>query len=264
MSTEIINKSRLDELKEAVLPIREKLAGNKIYNAIKEIDDLQVFLEHHVFAVWDFMSLLKAMQIEHTGVSIPWNPRGNAVARRYINDLVLGLESALLPDGTVGSHFELYVRAMEQWGADTTAINEFVRRTSLGESVERALADSDAPPASQRFVANTWHTIIHTEPHQIAASFLFGREAIIPDSFIKMIEQINEDNHEEQDMLVAYLKLNNQEEQDIRKPVADTLLIELCGTDEKKWEEAKQAVINALEHRIEFWNAIHKHILLKK
>ena len=262
--TETLSKSSLDYLKDSVKPIREKLAANKIYQAIKEIDDLQIFMEHYVFAVWDFMSLLKAMQIEHTCVSIPWNPSGNAVVRRYINDLVLGLESAQLPNGSVGSHFELYVKAMEQWGANTAPINEFIRRTTIGESVEKALSDSDVPPASQRFVANTWHTIINAEPHQIAASFLFGRESIIPDSFINMIEQINEGNNKEDDILVGYLKLNNQEEQDIRKPVADLLLTELCGNDEKKWEEAKAAVVNALEHRIEFWNSIHKHILLKK
>lgn len=264
METETITRNYVQDLKDSVLPLREKLASNKIYNAIKEVDDLQVFMEHHVFAAWDFMSLLKAMQIEHTNTCIPWNPKGNPIVRRYINDIVLGTESALLPDGTVTSHFELYIKAMEQWGADTSKIQKFVKNTSLGESIEKALMDSDAPPSSQRFVAHTWNTIINGEPHQIAASFLYGREAIIPNSFIKMIEQINDGNNEEEDYLVTYLKLNNREEKEIRKPVADILISELCGNDDKKWEEAKLAVKNALEHRIEFWNSIHKHILLKK
>jgi len=97
-------------------------------------------MEHHVFAVWDFQSLLKAMQQRLTCTSIPWVPTADAEARRIVNEIVLDEESDELPDGGYASHFELYLQSMQQAGADTAPIERLLASLSLGAPISQALA----------------------------------------------------------------------------------------------------------------------------
>lgn len=68
----------------------------------------------HIYAVWDFMSLLKALQRHLTCVDVPWVQVGGSQARRLVNSIVLDEESDL-ETGPV-SHYELYLSAMEEIG----------------------------------------------------------------------------------------------------------------------------------------------------
>ena len=95
------------------------IAHHKLYSAI---EDMRVFMQYHVYAVWDFMSLLKSLQRNLTCVNVPWFPIGDADTRYLINEIVTGEESDVDQNGIRKSHFEMYLEAMDQCGADTSGI----------------------------------------------------------------------------------------------------------------------------------------------
>lgn len=106
--------TQIDRLKNTIAPLREALVQHPINSFIQSPAELEVFMQHHVFAVWDFMSLVKKLQQEFTCVELPWNPIGPAEVRYLINEIVLGEESDVDQNGVYISHFELYLRAMEE------------------------------------------------------------------------------------------------------------------------------------------------------
>ena len=69
----------------------QQLINHPLYSSLKSKQSLQKFMEHHVYAVWDFMSLLKRLQIDLTCVTLPWVPRSNNTNIIYlINAIVVG------------------------------------------------------------------------------------------------------------------------------------------------------------------------------
>ena len=92
--------------------LRAALLDHPLYANVASIADLRRFMEDHVFAVWDFMSLLKRLQQDVTCTRVPWFPADNARAARLINDIVIGEETDVDHDGTYVSHLDLYLRAM--------------------------------------------------------------------------------------------------------------------------------------------------------
>lgn len=117
----------IEKLKKEIEPIRQQLIQHPIYANIKTVKDLNIFMEHHIFAVWDFMSLLKSLQRNLTCVDLPWLPVGSPETRYLINEIVLGEESDIDQAGNRASHFELYLKAMEQCGCNLNIINSFIK-----------------------------------------------------------------------------------------------------------------------------------------
>ena len=68
----------LNQLRAAIEPIRQALLSHPIYDDMRRPQALCTFMEHHVFAVWDFMSLLKVMQQRLCCVSVPWMPSADS------------------------------------------------------------------------------------------------------------------------------------------------------------------------------------------
>ena len=58
----------IERLKSAVEPARQKVIGHPLYHQLNTKDAVVTFMEHHAFAVWDFMSLLKTLQRQLTCV----------------------------------------------------------------------------------------------------------------------------------------------------------------------------------------------------
>src|SRR5882757_7083642 len=129
----------IEQLKAVIAPVRRRVVDHPLYSSIQSLEDLQAFTRYHVFAVWDFMSLLKGLQRQLTCVEYPWLPVGSANTRYLINEIVTGEESDIDEQGLRCSHFELYRRAMEQMGADTAAIDQLLANLRHGLPVQQAL-----------------------------------------------------------------------------------------------------------------------------
>ncbi|MHC5538945.1 DUF3050 domain-containing protein, partial [Singulisphaera rosea] len=118
-----MSSPRIDRIRTRIAPLRDALLAHPVYAGIDDIDGLRRFMEHHVFAVWDFMSLLKALQRRVCCVDVPWTPPANPAACRLVNQIVLGEESDEDEEGRPSGHFELYRRAMQLCGAETGPID---------------------------------------------------------------------------------------------------------------------------------------------
>ena len=180
----------LKELELEVADLRDLLVNHPVYSHIKTIEHLTCFMESHVYAVWDFMSLLKALQINLTCVQIPWRPVGNASTRYLINEIVTGEESDVDQDGNRLSHFELYLNAMHQAGANTALVSSLIDDITGNKPIEEVLNNHSFSPAAKQFMEFTFQTIATEQPHLMATVFTFGREDLIPDMFISFIKEL--------------------------------------------------------------------------
>jgi DUF3050 family protein len=248
----------IEGLKDAIEPARQKVLSHPLYGQLNTVDAVVTFAEHHVFAVWDFMSLLKTLQRRLTCVEVPWVPSGPTGSRRLINDIVLVEESDELGDGFI-SHFELYLDGMRQAGADTSRIDAFIRLLRAGRPVLPALSEAGAPEPVIEFVATTWEFIENAPVHCQAAAFAFGREDLIPDMF----DQVAALNAEFGALttFVDYLRRHIQVDSEEHTPMAMQMLADLCGTDKRKWAACEETVNLALAARMRLWDGILGKIL---
>ena len=250
-----MNHSRQTEqlqwLTERLRPLYHRLANHSLYTSLETVGDLHVFMEAHVFAVWDF----KTLQHGLTCVEVPWAPSTFATSRRLVNEIVLGEESDLYGTEVV-SHFELYVRAMRDCGAPTKAVEALLASLRDGEEWDRALSISGAPEAAQRFVRSTFAVIESGKLHATAAAFTFGREDLIPDMFRGFIRDQNERLRGRLELMRWYLERHIKVDSEEHGPMALQMVAELCGEDEVKWREATEAAEWALRARIALWDGI--------
>jgi hypothetical protein len=243
----------IDRLEAEIGAARAEVVGHELYARLKDADAIRAFLEHHVFAVWDFMSLLKSLQRSLTCVQLPWVPTGPTGSRRLINDIVLVEESDELRGGFI-SHFELYVEGMAEAGADTSVIEAFIGLLRAGEPVEQALVKAGVPAPSAEFVALTWGIIGTAPVHCQAAAFAFGREDLIPDMFQQVVT-VNE-TVGGLDTFVDYLSRHIEVDGEEHTPMAMQMLADLCGDDEDRWRECAETVNLALHARTKLWDGI--------
>ncbi|MBC5993258.1 DUF3050 domain-containing protein [Pontibacter cellulosilyticus] len=247
---------RIEALQEALLQHRQRLLEHNVYQSLETLEDLKTFMQHHVFAVWDFMSLLKGLQRDLTCVTLPWVPKGSPVTRRLINEIVLEEETDVDQEGNPVSHFELYLRAMEECGADKTQINSMLKSIAEGMSVSSALDHILVDASVKHFVRNTFSIIKSGKTHALAAAFTFGREDLIPDMFRNLIADLNERFPGKLDTFIYYLDRHVQLDEEVHTPLALQMVSELCGDDDEKWQEALDISIACIEQRIALWDGI--------
>ena len=233
---------------------RAALVEHPLYMKVKSIEDIQTFTEHHVYAVWDFMSLLKALQMHLTCVQVPWVPSANPVTRRFINEIVFGEESDIDKNGTSMSHYEMYLDAMDQIGANTEPVKNLITLIQQGVGVKEALAHLNLEESIQNFVNFSFEAIATNKPHIIAAVFTFGREDLIPDMFIGIVKGLGSKSNI--DKLVYYLERHIELDGDEHGPLSLKMIEELCGDDSDKWQEALIYSKKALQFRISLWDGI--------
>ena len=244
----------LVSLQQAIEPQRRRVVEHPMYRSISTLEHVRTFQQAHVFAVWDFMSLLKTLQRELTSVNVPWVPSGPTASRRLINEIVLVEESDELGDGYI-SHFELYLDGMRQTGADTGPIEAFLQRLREGVAVLDAAKLAEIPSAAAEFVATTWE-IIETAPvHCQAAAFAFGREDLSPEMFQQVISIPDTDGRLDtfKDYLARHIEVDGEQ----HTPMAMQMLIDLCADDQSSWDECAATVQTALGARANLWDALH-------
>ena len=249
---------------KALVTTRERLVAHRLYATITDDRTLRLFMRAHVFAVWDFQSLLTALQREVTCVSIPWMPTQDPIARRLVNEIVLDEESDVTPDGRHLSHFELYLEAMRECGADTKPIEVFLEaiRASLtaGRSpevaVQRALRLAIIPSGVRAFVSQTMEVAHSGSAHSIAAAFAFGREEVIPAMFTRLVDSLSANSPSEWSTLRYYLDRHIGHDAEAHGPASEGLLERLCGESHQKWNEAANTAQTALEARLCFWDQV--------
>ena len=235
--------------------LREQLINHDLYTSMKTGDDLRRFMETHVFAVWDFMSLLKALQRNLTCVDLPWMPKGDPEIRQLINEIVLGEESDIDADGVIMSHFEMYLLAMQEINCDLSPIRSFMALIQSGMPINQALIESNAPKGAQHFVNHTFSIIDSGAIHSIAGVFTYGREDLIPGMFLSIIDALHKEGTFSAPRLKYYVQRHIDVDGDHHSHLAIRMVELLCDNDKKK-EEAHTAVIEALQARIALWKSI--------
>jgi hypothetical protein len=237
----------------------EHLKNHSLYKNISTIDDLKIFMESHVFAVWDFMSLLKRLQKEITCVEVPWNPSSYPKALvRLINEIVLGEESDLDLEGHACDHFTLYINAMKDISADPSRLMNFTKELNF---------ESWCTKAEREFVTFNLDLARSGKIHEVAAAFFFGREKLIPDMFTSILSDLEKNFNGEDNNLFPNLRYYLERHIEIdggeHSHAANDCLLTLCGNDEVKWLEAKLAGVQSLKLRSALWDEVKEKIVSK-
>jgi hypothetical protein len=256
--------THLEQLHELLAPLKTALLNHPVYHEIDCLESLHVFMEHHVFAVWDFMSLLKTLQRMLSCVEVPWLPGDNILGCRFINEIVVAEESDSDGQGGFVSHFELYRRAMKQCGANTTAIDGFLAGLRQGLPLPAALEAARVEPSARTFVQQTFETIQAGNLCAIASAFTFGREDLLPALFQRMVDELNIEARGGLDIFRYYLNRHIGLDGDEHGPMASRLMQSLCGQDESLWAIAEKAAVNSLKARRELWDAIYARMHASK
>lgn len=251
-----MSTARFQEIQERIAPLRAALLAHPIYSQINSLPALRTFMQHHVFAVWDFMSLLKALQRRICCVEVPWLPPADNSSARFINEIVLGEESDEDGAGGHASHFDLYHRAMCGCGAETRSIDVFLAQLRRGGSVNQALNAAEVPPSVQQFVQQTFAIINSGDLAAIAASFTFGREDLLPDVFQRIVDELNVATSGGLQQFQYYLARHIELDGDHHGPMSVRLTTSLCGNDERNWATAEAVAVSSLESRLAMWDGM--------
>ena len=249
----------ISHVTQEIQPLQEQLLSHPLYKEIKTPDDLLVFMEHHVYAVWDFMSLLKALQNGLTCTQTPWKPVGSAETRYLINEIVLAEETDINAKGERQSHYEMYIDAMQKAGASTVAIDNLVATDFDVIAIHEAI--ENLPASVRQFLKFTFDIIDRGNLHEIAAAFTFGRENLIPAMFTAIIGEI-EENFPAKDLsdFKYYFDRHIELDEDEHGPMALKMIEHLCGDDNNKWDEVVAVSKEALKVRLNLWDGILSEI----
>jgi len=236
--------------------LRAMLLDHPIYAQVACVADLRRFMEDHVFAVWDFMSLLKRLQQDMTCIKVPWFPAGNARAARLINDIVIGEETDVGPDGSYVSHLDLYRRAMADIGASTLQFDRFCCLAQVGIPVEVALVRIGAPPHVQAFVAHTMALANSGSTEEVLAAFFYGREDIIPEMFRRLQNTLYDTKHDDDRLrhFIYYIDRHIELDGDSHGPKGRELLNDLVANAPDRQARALRAACRSINARIGLWN----------
>jgi len=235
--------------------LRQDLLDHPLYAAVQTLPHLQLFMREHVFAVWDFMSLLKRLQQIVTCVEVPWMPSPDPQMVRFLTEIILGEECDEDGRGGYASHFELYRQAMHELGADEVPMHRLQAALGSGTCWQSALERASPLPTTQSFVQVTLEIATTGQPHEVAAAFFYGREDVIPEMFTRLLPALQQ-HGQKVERLQHYLLRHIELDGDQHGPLASQLLRRLCNNSPQKEQEARQAAARSLHARVALWDGI--------
>lgn len=253
LSGDVMNDARLQIRIE---PLRAALARHPVYGRVGDLPSLRIFMQSHVFAVWDFMTLVKTLQAAVTCVTTPWLPPRDARAARLINAIVLGEESDEVASQEYASHFDLYLTAMHEVGADHGPIDAFIGALRSGVPAEEAINTAPIPETTRNFVRTTLRIAREGTVHEVAAAFLHGREDLVPLMFRRIIATLEGERLVSCEAFRRYLDRHVEVDEHDHGPMAHQLLRSLCDGDAARWDEAADAAREALSARLRLWDGV--------
>jgi hypothetical protein len=244
----------ISTLESAVANRHRSLEEHAVFKSINNREDLRTFMQWHVFAVWDFMSLVKRLQQDLAGISVPWCAPPRRTAARFINEIVLGEESDETPRGHM-SHFDLYRLAMLEVGAAIGQIDEFVALVRADVPVADSLLAVHAPEPVRIFVCSTMDVCKGGQTHEVLGDFFFGREDLIPDMFRKLLAQWQIEP-QSVPLLSYYLNRHIELDAGAHGPAARSMIHDLTAGNCVYARQALRAGLEAIERRIGLWNGL--------
>ena len=253
----------MNNIVQELEPLKDRLKNHSLYNNIKDVEDLKIFSNAHVYAVWDFMSLLKFLQIKLTSTSLPWFPSENNTTAKLINEIVAGEETDEDQNANPMSHFEMYINSIQEFGLNTDEILNNINSLNKIESIEEDIDKLNIKEYVKNFLKFTFSVIKRGNVHEVASVFTFGREDLIPDMFIPLIEGINAKNND-LNKLIYYFKRHIEVDGDMHGPMSMEMLSYLCNDETKKISEASSISKEALLARISLWDGIENEIKTRK
>ncbi|GAB3387182.1 DUF3050 domain-containing protein [Lysobacter fragariae] len=239
--------------------LRTRLELHPVFEALTTLDDVRGFMRAHVFAVWDFMSLLKRLQQDLTCTQVPWLPPRDRIASHLINEIVLGEESDVRPDGEPASHLDIYLDAMREVGADTTQFERFMELVAGGMEAIDAMHTVGAPQHVRHFVAHTLHVAREDSTLAVMTNFFHGRENVIPQMFNALLTRWSIDE-DQAPMFVFYLKRHIEVDGETHGPMAQAIIERAVGDDPAKEQQVVQAAIEAVRARIALWDGVQESL----
>jgi hypothetical protein len=240
-------------LDTAVQQAKSALETHPVFARITSVSALRAFMQVHVYAVWDFMSLAKRLQRDYTCLELPWMPPADIKAARLLNEIILGEESDVGPDGTPASHLELYLGAMAEVGASTVQFEDFLGCLRAGASPESALKRANVPHCAVDFVRHTLQVALYGSTITVLANFFHGRENIIPGMFRGLLRDWGI-ARTAAPRFAYYLDRHIELDGDSHGPAAASIIERALQRDPAQRTVARAAALAALEARRQLWD----------
>ena len=243
----------LNTIKNELQPYYHSLHTHSLYQMLDTKQGVETFMEHHIYCVWDFMNLLKALQSHFTCTTIPWKPTHSPKLSRLINEIVLEEESDIIEDKET-SHFMYYHHALETINPSIDHVSSFIAALQSKKDYHTIITQPFIPKASQTFLKTTY-ALTHSSILEIAAAFTFGREALVPSLFEPIVSTLKQQQNSLLDPFISYLERHIELDGDHHAGLAYEM-ITLLATTNDQWDLVKKTAINVLNARHTFWNDV--------
>ena len=229
------------------------LETHRIYDRLHDEASLRLFVEHHVICVWIYNYLMRDLYQEIANHIQPMSSQVQKEAIRLISELVLEEEVDEQNDGTLISHMEIYLEAMQDLGADVGPIMSFFDLLESGKDWVEAARQAHFPIESQLYFEKI-NVFFESPVHERAALLFYEGEPYVPDSFLNKLNVLSQTAKTAR--LLEYFEKHIE---GLKRPGFSAIgrLVELfCGDDEDLNAAAEARAEEAMKIRLEFWGQI--------